>query len=124
MLKIWGLLIKGRKVTNYQSWRSQEKVCLPAPATLEPISPHWRSTGVKSFSKFDGWLICSPLTYRPQIFSIKRSKPFSNVHRSSRGRRHFKGLFCLLKMTSVCFKNGQIVGLFCSSLYIFVIFLV
>ena len=28
---------------------------------------------VESFSKFDGWSLCSPLTYRTQIFSIKTS---------------------------------------------------
>ena len=31
---------------------------------------------LKLFSKFDGWWLYSPSTYIPQIFSIKRSKPF------------------------------------------------
>ena len=67
---------KGFKVTSSQSWRSQEKVCRPAPAPLEPVGPDSSCTGVKSFSKFDGQSFCSPLTYRPQIFSIERSTTF------------------------------------------------
>ena len=59
------------KVTNCQSWRSQEKVCRPAPALVEPLSPSSSWTGAESFSKFDGWQLCSPLTYRPNISSIK-----------------------------------------------------
>ena len=31
---------------------------------------------IKSFSKFDRQHFCSPLTYRPNIYSIKRSKRF------------------------------------------------
>ena len=40
------------------------------------------------------------LTYRPQIFNIKRSKPFVKVYQKSMGQQHFKGGFCPLKMTS------------------------
>ena len=54
-LKIWGLWAKGFKVTSCQSWRSQEKVCRPAPAPLEPVGQDSWSPRVESFSKFDGW---------------------------------------------------------------------
>ena len=67
--------LKGFKVTSFQSRRSQEKVCLLAPATLEPAGLDSNLPAVESLSKLDGWELCSPLTYRPQIFSIKRSKP-------------------------------------------------
>ena len=40
---------KGFKVTRCQSWRSQEKVCHPAPAPLEPVGPHSRKPGVEPF---------------------------------------------------------------------------
>ena len=66
---------KGLKVTSCQSWRSQQKVCRPALAPPEPVGPDSSCTGVKSFSKFEGRSFCSPSTYRPQIFSIERSKP-------------------------------------------------
>ena len=49
---------------------------IPAEVCASAISLGSRTPGVKSFSKFDGWQLCSPLTYRPQIFSIERSKPF------------------------------------------------
>ena len=38
---------------------------------------------LKSFSKFDSWQLWSPLTYRPQIFSIEGSKPVLNFLKSS-----------------------------------------
>ena len=43
------------------------------------------STRLESFSKFDRWQLCSPLTYRPYIYSIERSKPFKEVYQKSRG---------------------------------------
>ena len=49
---------------------------LPAgPGPSQPVCPGSNPCAFKSFSKFDGWYFCSPLTYRPQIFSIERSKP-------------------------------------------------
>ena len=108
---------KGCKVTSCQSWRSQKKVCHLAPATLEPVSPSSTASGIKSFSKFDRQQLCSPLTYRPHIYSIKRSKTFKKVCQISR-------LCCLLldplwqlKVPPVYFINGQKGGLACSSLY-------
>ena len=53
LLKIGVCRSKGCKVTSCQSWRSQEKVCRPAPAPLKPVGPGLTLTGVKSFSKFD-----------------------------------------------------------------------
>ena len=48
------------------------KKSLPSgPCPSQTIRP-----GCESFSKFEGQSFCSPLTYRPQIFSIERSKPF------------------------------------------------
>ena len=46
---------KGSKVTSCQSWRSQEKVCSPAPAPLEPVGPDSTSFWVKPFSNYDSW---------------------------------------------------------------------
>ena len=59
MLKILGLLIKGLQSYQLSKLEVSRKVCLPAPATLEPIGPRSRSPGVKSFSKFVGWQLCS-----------------------------------------------------------------
>ena len=39
------------------------------------LRPRFECAGVESFSKFDGQQLCSPFIYRPQIFSIERSKP-------------------------------------------------
>ena len=54
-LKIEVCRSKGCKVISYQSWRSQEKVCCPIPAQLDPIGLHSSMPWVESFSKFDGW---------------------------------------------------------------------
>ena len=43
------------KDTSFQSWRSQEKVCQPAPAPLEAVSPGSILGEVESFTKLDGW---------------------------------------------------------------------
>ena len=51
MFKCWKFgvcRLESFKVINYQSWRSEEKVCLPAPATLDLSGPRSRSPGVKS----------------------------------------------------------------------------
>ena len=77
-LKIEVFRSKDFKVISCQSWRSQEKVSHLALALLEPVGQDSSCSGVKSFSKFEGRSFCSPLTYRPQIFSIDRSKPFWN----------------------------------------------
>ena len=45
---------KGCKVTRYQSWRSQKKICRPDPNLLEPVSPGSTLTWSRLFSKFDG----------------------------------------------------------------------
>ena len=52
-----------------------KKVCQPAPAPLKAVGPGSNPGEVESFSKFDGWYFCSPLTYQTQIFSIERFKP-------------------------------------------------
>ena len=44
---------------------------IPAEVCASVIGPGSRTPGVKSFSKFDGWQLFSPLTYRPQILSSK-----------------------------------------------------
>ena len=62
----------------------KKKVCHLAPANLEPVSPSLTAFGIKSFSKFDRQQFCSPLTYRPHINSINRSKPFKKVCQISR----------------------------------------
>ena len=51
---------KSFKFTSCQSWRSQEKVCHPAPAPLEPVGPGLIIIGVVSFSKFNGRYLYSP----------------------------------------------------------------
>ena len=58
------------------------------------------------------------MTNRPHIYSIKRSKPFKKVFQISRGWQHFKGHFCLLKVTSFYIINWKKGGLACSPLYI------
>ena len=73
---------KGFKVNNCQSWRSQEKVCCPAPVPLKPVGPDLRLSAVESFLKSDGWFLCNPLIYRPQMLSIERSKPFKQGKRA------------------------------------------
>ena len=63
---------------------------IPAEVCASAIGLGSRTPGVKSFSKFDGQQLCSPLTNRPQIFSIERSKPLFKIwHR-------FKGLVVFL----------------------------
>ena len=57
---------------------------ITAKACATVIGPDSSGTVVKSFSKFDGRLFCSPMTYRSQIFSIERSKPFKKAVKSSR----------------------------------------
>ena len=37
---------------------------IPAEVCASAIGPGSRTPGVKSFSKFDGWQLCSPLIYR------------------------------------------------------------
>ena len=98
---------KGIKVTSCRIWRSQEKVCHLAPATLEPVSPDSSCTGVKPFSKFDRQQLCSPLTYRPHIYSINRSKPFKKVCQISRLCCLLLGPLWQLKVPLVYFINGQ-----------------
>ena len=46
-------MLKGFKIANYQSWTSEEKVCLPAPDTLELIGPRSRTPGFKFRSRFN-----------------------------------------------------------------------
>ena len=67
---------------------------------VEPVRPDSRLPGVKPFSKFDGRQLCSPLTYRPHISIIKRSKPVIRCAILSRGWHYFKGRFCPVKVTS------------------------
>ena len=103
-------------VTSCQIWRSQEKVCHLAPATLEPVSPSSTAFGIKSFSKFDRQQLCSPLTYRPHIYSINRSKPFKKVCQISRLCCLLLGPLWLIKIPLVYFINGKKGGLDCSPL--------
>ena len=110
--------VKGLKVTSCQSWRSQEKICHLAPATLEPVSPSSTASGIKSFSKFDRQQLCSPLTYRPHIYSINRSKPFKKVCQISRLCCLLLGPLWQLKVPLVYFINSQKGGLDCTLLYI------
>ena len=49
------------------------------------IGPGSKTLGVKSFSKFDGRQLSSPLTYRLQIFILKRSIPILKALKISRG---------------------------------------
>ena len=58
---------------------------IPAEVCASAISPGSRLLWVKSFSKFDGQQLCSPLTHRPQIFIIKRSIPILKALKISRG---------------------------------------
>ena len=52
---------------------------IPAEVYASAFSPGLSTPGVKAFSKFDSLQLLSPLTYRPQIFSIYRSKPLFNI---------------------------------------------
>ena len=54
----------------------------PALAPLKSVGLGSNPGEVESFSKFDGRSFCSPLTYRPQIFSIERSKSFKKAVKS------------------------------------------
>ena len=87
---------KGSKVTRYQSWRSQKKICRPDPNLLEPVSPGSTLTWSRLFSKFDGQQLFSTLTYRPHINYYLISK-YAKI---SRGLQSFKGGFCSVKLTS------------------------
>ena len=66
------------------------------------MGPDSSCTGVEPFSNFDGQQLCSPLTYRPHISIIERSKPVMKCVKISRGWQHFKGGFCPVKVTSFC----------------------
>ena len=109
--------MNGPKDTSCQSWRSQEKVCHLAQATLEPVSPSSTASGIRSFSKFDRQQLCSPLTYRPHIYSINSSKAFKKVCQISRLCCLLLGPSWQLKVPLVYFINGQKGGLDCTTLY-------
>ena len=64
-VKVWGLKKKSAASA------------IPAEVCASAIGLGLRTPGIKSFSKFDGQQLCSPLTYRSQIFSIERSIPIS-----------------------------------------------
>ena len=85
---------------------------------IEPVSPKSTSSGIRSFSKFDRQQLCSPLTYRPHIYSINRSKPFKKVCQISRLCCLLLGPLWQLKVPLVYFINGQKGGLDCSPLYL------
>ena len=69
------------KFISCQNWMPQKKSALHL-ARVEPLvfglgsTPTWS----KSFSIFDGWQLCSPMTYRPYFNCVERYKPFLNVH--------------------------------------------
>ena len=58
---------------------------IPAEVCASAIGPGSRKPGVKSFSKFDSRQLCSPLTYRLQIFIVKISIPILKALKISRG---------------------------------------
>ena len=62
------------------TWAITAKVC------ASMIGLGSRQPGVKSFSKFDGQQLCSPLTYRLQILSIKDQLPFKSLSKLQEAR--------------------------------------
>ena len=100
MLNIWSLQIKGLqnyRPSNFENdWSGPGFE--PGPTALSGAGAGWQ-TFFKT-SDIDSQYFCSPLTYRAQIFSIKRSKPFKITQEKSRGQQHFKCGFCPLKVTS------------------------
>ena len=100
ILKIWGLLVKGLQSYQLSKLEVSKKSLPYGPGPSRPVCPGSIPGEVKSFSKFDGRSFCSPLTYRPQIFNIWRSKSFQKCVEISKGYQHFKGGFCPLKGTS------------------------
>ena len=76
-------VIQDLQVKGLQSYQLSKLEFSRKSLPLRPFHPNYmqaRSAQVRGrlgsnhFSKFNGWQLCSPLTYRPQIFSIKRSK--------------------------------------------------
>ena len=60
-------------------------LAIPAKVCASTIGPGSRTPGVESFSKFNGRQLCSPLTNKTQIFSIKRFIPILKALKISRG---------------------------------------
>ena len=83
----WGTLklyrSKGFKITNCQSLRSQKESQLwplqPKCVQAHTYGLSLLSIGFKSTSKFNGLQLCSPLTYRPYIICMERSKSSKNI---------------------------------------------
>ena len=70
--------MKGIQSSQLSKLEVTRKSLPTGPDPSWPVCPDLIPGEVESFSKFDGWSFCSPLTYRPQIFSIERSKPLFN----------------------------------------------
>ena len=99
---------------------------IPAEVCASVIGPGVRTPRVKSFSKFEGRQLCSPLTYRLQIFFIKRSILILKALKISRGFQCFKDGFCPLKVTSFqqCVFSSVMIFIFgsCGSWQMFLFF--
>ena len=79
---------KGCKVTSCQSWSSREKVCRfshSSPSVCKHDWPGFEDARGQVILKVYGWQLCSPLTYKPQIFIIKRSILILKALKISRG---------------------------------------
>ena len=68
-------------------------------------------------SNFDSQQLCSPIIYRAQIFSIKRSNLFKNCVKISREQQRFKGRIYLVKVTSFHIINWALLILNVAPLY-------
>ena len=60
-------------------------LAIPAEVCASAIGLDSSCTGVEPFSKFDDQQLCSLLTYKSHIFSIKRSKPVVKCVKISSG---------------------------------------
>ena len=85
----------GQRDLNFQSWRSQKKVCHVAPALVEPLGPSLSWTRTESFWKFVCWQLCSPLIYRPKIPSTERFKPHLIWFLCTRSKRFAENCLCI-----------------------------
>ena len=64
-------------------------------------------------SNFESWQLCSPLTYRPHITCMERSKPLWKIYHQLNRLARFLRLILLSQIYLILLRGG----LFCSYLY-------
>ena len=89
---------KDFKLTSFQSWRSQEKVCCFFQALYEPVCSDSSRTAVESFSKYDGAGNFEVLW--PKVFTFTAMKDLKHEKKYTKNQeasRILKVCFALLK---------------------------